>query len=330
MKKLLILMGVVSLLFVGCGDAPVKKNLLHLETLQTGVDKLKSYEDSYVISTSINAPDGITNYIESVIGDASYTEYPVDAEGGFGTLAYASQDSIEYAMTDWLTADNRYYVFLGNEDGTDSTYRLPDSYTTDLYSRNVMYADIILRDATDIQVYKTETMNLGYGDEPITLYRIKIPSTTVKHILGIPTYGLYKSLYEKHGIESSVGVLCNYYMQDLDMNLTFSDGNVLLGLDKDGVLQFMSLETGGLGSRLYVTKSVVEDKNPYLRQEPVFTSALDYEVMLQDLADFVASYASYDDAVKALNELNASNQDEGEVVNKEENEESLVNGGNEE
>ena len=97
--------------------------------------------------------------------------------------------------------------------------------------------------------------------------------------------------------------MCDYYIDDFDFRLVTSDANVYIGVDINGVLRYMCLEVGGLGARLYMTKIVVELGNSNPRDLPDFSTAVDFSVTLSDLADFVASYDSYEDALDALSSM---------------------------
>ena len=287
----------------GCNSATEETSLVNQEdvaVIESAIQKLENWETPYVIATTMEAPDGVVQYIECVNDNVSYTEYSVDSDGNYGTLVYASQDTITYALTDWYVENDSYHIFYGNEDGTDSIYKLPTSYNEYVADRNVMYVSKMLKSAKLVQKQEDTSVDLGYGTEPFSVYKLVVPSETIKEILGVASWGIYKSVQSDSGADSNVGKLCGYYLTDLDMNLTFSDGIVLLGIDKAGVLQYMVMEVGGLGYRMYVTKAVVEDNNTNLRQTPDFTSAQPYSATLTDLADYVASYPSYEDALNSL------------------------------
>ena len=88
------------------------------------------------------------------------------------------------------------------------------------------------------------------------------------------------------------------------MNLTFSDAIVTIGVSDD-MLKYMSLETGGLGTRLYLTKSVIMGSiSP--RQEPDFSEAKDYTTTLQEKADYISEFDSYDEILEALSNKETS------------------------
>ena len=86
-----------------------------------------------------------------------------------------------------------------------------------------------------------------------------------------------------------------------------SDANVTIGI-VDGVLRYVQIETGGLGSRLYSTKSIMLS-DVDVRQEPDFSNVDTYESTLKDMADYVSKYDSYEDAMKALNGSSSSSSD---------------------
>ena len=95
----------------------------------------------------------------------------------------------------------------------------------------------------------------------------------------------------------------------------FSDANVYLGIDNNKVVSTYSLEVGGLGSRLYLTKTVLY--NGYQNEkEPDFSNVKTYVSSIEDLADYLAEQKK--DYSTALTELyqygnDASNLSEDEL-----------------
>ena len=73
-----------------------------------------------------------------------------------------------------------------------------------------------------------------------------------------------------------------------------------LGVDENKVLRTFSLEVGGLGSRLYLTKTVLygvyQDE-----KEPDFSECKSYASSIEDLADYLAK--SGKDYSTAINEM---------------------------
>lgn len=296
-----VLSALLMVSMVGCaGDAEtVSKE--DYNAIKTATDNLVNSENPYIISSLVEAPDGAASYIECVNGTESYTEYSVDSDGNVGTIAYGGADTISYMLTDWLTSEGNYYMFYS--DGADGSiiYNTPKTHANNIVDRNSMYVSYMLDKFTSVENKGVEQIDIGYGVEDFTVYECKLPAEDVKHILGLNSYGLYDSVMQDEGADSNIGKLCSYYLSDLDMNLTFSDGIVVLGVDSSGVLKYMCLETGGLGTRMYISKIVVDDNNENLRQTPDFSVTLKYSETLKDLADFVASYPTYQDALNALN-----------------------------
>lgn len=290
-----------------CGSEKEVINKEYLSNIETAVNNLNSIETPYIISTMFEAPDADMEYIECIFNGASYTEYSVDDDGYIGTVRYGSVDSISYALTDWCTSDGKYYMFQSDENDNDVIYSLPDSYSSKIDGRKTMYVEDMVSKFTSIQQIDSSSIDIGYGEEEFTTYKCILPADCVKSILGAPSYGIYESIQREEGVSVNVSNLCQYYLNDLDMNLTFSDAIVYVGIDSNNILKYMCLEVGGLGTRLYVTKVVVETNNPNLRETPDFSSAVPYSSTLSDLADFVASFPSYDEALSALSQDNGIN-----------------------
>lgn len=292
----------VSLSACSNGKETAQLNSEYVTAVKDAAAKLNSTYTDYIVTTTLEAPDGDTQYLEVKHEDTSYTEYSVSDDNEVGTIAYGSSDSITYSLTDWLTKDGKYYMFGSDNDGNSVTYSLPTAYRDLVSDRVMLYANKFVDNALSIEKYDDLTLNLGDGSQTYTSYKVKVPASVVKDVLGVSTYGVYKTIEDDKDTSANIKKLCSYYLEDLDMNLTFSDANVILGIDSDGILKYACLEVGGLGTRLYYTKAVVATKNSNVRSTPDFTNAQTYASSLSDLADYVADYDSYDDAVKALNE----------------------------
>lgn len=292
----------VSLSACSNGQETAQLNSEYVTAVKDAAAKLNSTYTDYIVTTTLEAPDGDTQYLEVKHEDTSYTEYSVSDDNEVGTIAYGSADSITYSLTDWLTKDGKYYMFGSDNDGKSVTYSLPTAYKDLVSDRVMLYANKFVDNALSIEKYDDLTLNLGDGSQTYTSYKVKVPASVVKDVLGVSTYGVYKTIEDDKDTSANIKKLCSYYLEDLDMNLTFSDANVILGIDSDGILKYACLEVGGLGTRLYYTKAVVATKNSNVRSTPDFTNAQTYASSLSDLADYVADYDSYDEAVKALNE----------------------------
>lgn len=292
----------VSLSACSNGKETAQLNSEYVTAVKDAAAKLNSTYTDYIVTTTLEAPDGDTQYLEVKHEDTSYTEYSVSDDNEVGTIAYGSSGSITYSLTDWLTKDGKYYMFGSDNDGKSVTYSLPTAYKDLVSDRVMLYANKFVDNALSIEKYDDLTLNLGDGSQTYTSYKVKVPASVVKDVLGVSTYGVYKTIEDDKDTSANIKKLCSYYLEDLDMNLTFSDANVILGIDSDGILKYACLEVGGLGTRLYYTKAVVATKNSNVRSTPDFTNAQTYASSLSDLADYVADYDSYDEAVKALNE----------------------------
>lgn len=305
----------VSLSACSNGKSTPELNQDYLIAVKDAAEKLNSTYTDYIIATTLEAPDGDTQYLEVKHEDISYTEYSVNDDNQVGTIAYGSADSITYSLTDWLTKDGKYYMFGADNDGNSVTYSLPTAYKDLVSDRVMLYANKFIDSATAIEKYDDLTLDLGDGSQTYTSYKVKVPASTVKDILGASTYGVYKTVEDDKDTSANIKKLCSYYLEDLDMNLTFSDANVIFGIDSDGILKYACLEVGGLGTRLYYTKAVVATKNSNVRSTPDFTNVKTYASSLSDLADYVANYDSYEDAVKSLNEKSSlTNSNPGTIT----------------
>lgn len=322
-KKIVSLLVMVTLVFSFTGCSSVKtdekdskstdKMKQYKAELQEGVDNLSNSDSNYIISNILESPDGTTCYLEnfSTAGE-SYTEYPMDSDGNIGNLSSASDNDTKYnyLITDWLTEDGKMYINNAKTNENYEFYSLPDSYANICKSRNVMYVDTMLNDFTSI-TKEDESQEVDLGEKnnvKLTMYKGVIPSDKVKNYLAVGSIALYKTLKEDTNTSDNVKKLCDYYLEDLNETMYFSDANVYLGVDANKVLRTYSLEVGGLGSRLYLTKSVLYG-NYQDEKTPDFSEVKPYSETLNDLADYLAE--SGKDYGKALNEL----YKDGETLN---------------
>ena len=113
---------VLGLCACGQNDNSVSLNKEYVDVVRNAAVKLNETYTDYIISSTLNAPDGDTEFIEVVHEGISYTEYSVDADNNLGTLSYGSSDTMSYAMTDWLDSDGKYYIFSTDATGNSATY----------------------------------------------------------------------------------------------------------------------------------------------------------------------------------------------------------------
>ena len=76
-----------------------------LQSIKSGMNNLKSFSDTYIISNILEAPDGTVSYINVNSSNGNYIEYPVDKEGNLGVVDGDSEE-VTYTLTDWLTSDS--------------------------------------------------------------------------------------------------------------------------------------------------------------------------------------------------------------------------------
>lgn len=312
-KKLVCALLCCSFLLGGCSDTGTSSevNQKDLKILKTALAKLKTH-DEYLVQTVMDAPDGDASYLEVVKDGGSYTEFPVDSEGNITSATENSEDgTASYALMDWLNKDGSMYLTYNGEDGSAGYYSLPKEYGKKLLSRNVGYFDQMVDKFTSIEKKeKTITGDIGDGEEKYTTYRCELPAKEVKNILGATSYELYETYADDKDTDKDIKKLCKFYMEDLDMSLTFSDAFVTVAVSNNTLRQ-VTIEVGGLGTRMYVTKSFLLNGENEIREEPDFSNAVDYTESLKDVAEYVADYDSYEDALEALNNQTSTDTTEG-------------------
>lgn len=282
MKKkvasLLVLGAVLGVSLVGCSsggssDASAKKEL------QTALEKLQGYGDTYAVTNLLEAPDGDVSYLEVVSDGNSYTEYPVDTDGNVGTVSYDEASS--YMLSDWLTKDGDLYIVSSDNDSNLVSVKLPETYAKATKDREVLFFDYMLENFSSIEKGDSQTI----AGEEVSTYTCKLPAENTKYILGMGSYQLYDSVRKDYEDDENVVKLADYYCDNLNMSLACSDANVTVGIDKDGMLKYVSLEIGGLGTRMYYTKVVVTD-GISVRSVPDFSNATQYIDTFREQAEY--------------------------------------------
>ena len=313
---LLLLSTMSASLIAGCSSPSSEKAVSGSEVkeLKQALAELKSHED-YLIQTVMNAPDGDATYLEVVHNGGSYTEIPVDSEGKITDTTLGDEDNTgSYLLSDWLKNNGEMYMTFTDDEGNAGYYSLPKEYGEEMLSRNSGYFEDMVDHFTSIEKEdETAELNFGNGEETVTIYNCALPDEYVKEILGANTYGLYSVYAEDEDTDKNVKQLCEYYLEDLDMALTFSDAKVTVAV-ADGNLRQVVLETGGLGTKMYVTKTFLMNSEYDLREEPDFSKASDYTDSMKELADFVADYDSYEEAMAALNSEDGTTSEETEAT----------------
>lgn len=264
-------------------------------------------QDKYLVQTVIEAPDGNASYLEVVNNGSSYTEMPVDDNGQLTDTVITDENSTgNYAMTDWVESDGTAYMSFINEDGSMGYYSLPQSYGKKLLERNTGYFEKMVDSFTSVKKEKEKvTGDIGDGEEEYTMYLCSLPAEVVREMLGISTYGLYETYAEDKDVDANVKKLCQFYLEDLDSSLTFSDARVSVAVS-DGKLRQLVVETGGLGTKMYVTKTFLMKGEFELREKPDFSKAKDFADSMKEVADYVEDCDTYDEAMKLMEELRTS------------------------
>lgn len=317
-KNLIILLTLCSLCLVTlCGCSSDKEDLTTevaemqydktcIQNIQDGIDKLKTLDSSYIISTQLDEPKSTSEFLTVVDGNVNYTEYSVDENGEYGTISYGSSESITYTLSDYVSEDGVYALITG-DDEENPYYTISDDYSNLVTHRSTMWVDYMLDKFTECYEYSNTTITLIDEDVDLTLYQCKLPSEYVQTILGVGSVGIYKDIVNNTE-NDNIRNLFQYYLDNSEYTLACSDANVLVGIDKDGLLRYMGLEVGGLGTNLYFTSVVVDTKNTEVRQSVDISNAKPFETLYTDLADYCAKYDTVEDALETIS-YNSQNVD---------------------
>lgn len=245
-----------------------------LGVLRGGVDALFK-EDNYVIATAAYEGGRSTvNYIE-VVGEnrISHKEVVVDKEGKLGEQRYGEVSEQTYRLLDWFDGEN-YYIFQG-----DNIYQLPQGIQKYVKSRDVLYGYDLLNSVLSVERMEDIVM----GEKVYKGYRARVSSKEIWKSLALNSWCSYATLYEDQSLtddlKKSVGDLCRV----TEENFTFSDADVVFGLDSVGRLGYLEITMGGLGSRIHIQKEV-HFGNTNVREIPKgFESALPYKEYMREI-----------------------------------------------
>lgn len=263
-------------------------------------DKLKKMNSLYEISNVLQAPNGTFCYLEVCNKGASYTEYSVDKDGNYGTIAFQDSNKTKFTLADWVTSNNKGYSI--SKDGNWLSF--PDSYSSILADRKYLYFNRIKADLTNLKFKEKTSIDIGMGEENMEIYTASLPAEDMRELVGMGTEQLYKGV-KSEASDKNIKKLCKFYLEDIDSTMAFTDAKVNIGIS-DNMLRYLQFEVGGLGTRLYLTKAVLL-KSVNQRTEPDFSSAMTYESSLKETADFVSKYKTAEEAFTALNNRNSEN-----------------------
>lgn len=287
-------------MLAGCNEAEVNQS--YKNEIAAAAKKLNDTYTNYIIETTIEFGQDGKMYIEVVKGDDIYTEYSVDEDGRMGMIPYGSDDTISYAMVDW-THDGTYYG-IGSYEDEDVFIKFPDSFAKKYaHDREMLFVNRLLAGAKEITVRGDMQIETVTGLETYKSYKIIVSSSTMSEILGYDSVGVYKSMKESEKSGSNITKLCDFYLEELEPTLACSDGTIIVGIDQNGILKFMSFELGGLGTRMYMSKVVVDVSNQNVRETPDFTKSVPLSTTMTEMAEFIAPYKTHDEIVNALNTL---------------------------
>lgn len=301
MKKVVALL--LSVIFVfalaGCDNAGVGA---YKNEVSAAAKKLNDTYTNYIIETTVEFQGTASVHIEVVKGDDIYTEYSIDEDGNMGMLSYGSADTISYAMVDW-TNNGQYYA-VGSYEDEDTYIKFPSNYATNYANdREMMFVNRLLAGVTKIEPYDDIQMTSTTGVETYKGYKLTVKADVVSKILSYDSWGVYQSVKDSEKSGSNITKLCDFYLEELEPTMACSDGTVIVGIDQNGILKFMTLEVGGLGTRLYITKVVVDVTNQNVRETPDFSKSVPLTATMTEMAELLAPYKTHDEMVKALNAM---------------------------
>lgn len=260
--------------------------------LITAVEKLKGL-DNYIIANYIEDPSGLTSYIEVIDNGASYTKVSASATPEGYVRAYQEKgDDGVFVLSDYIDSNDNMVIIDTTDNVNFTYYTAPKSYGTLLRSRDILYIDRMIGNMTDAVYLGNFTIDIGNGDEALDVYEFKIPSEVVESIMCSGTYDLYDSLREANRDNVGLVKILTWYLNDLDPALTFSYGNVVAGVDSNGVLKYTEISCGGIGQMMYATKCVILDDTSENIAKPDLSSAVDYVTVFGNVPEIAEDFDS--------------------------------------
>lgn len=276
-----------------------------VEELYNGIDKLYKYDKDYIVTTYLAQPSGNSGYYDYVKANKdSYNMTPDETVMSADTAYQSGENLDKYVMTDYYNSEKDLVTFLSYEDGEPEYFSSPDSYAAYIADRSILYAGNLVTRIKEFTNHEEATVDIGNGEEKITFYQARVDASAIREVLEVGSYTLFYRVAQEAYDNGDEGMysLFMYYCDAMHDSLTFSDGTVLFGLDSDGMLKYISISTGGIGSTMQSTKCVITDTSKVSVQNAPATPET-YErfySIYQDLADEVAQYDNIEEAFRAI------------------------------
>lgn len=276
-----------------------------VEELYNGIDKLYKYDKDYIVTTYLAQPSGNSGYYDYVKANKdSYNMTPDETVMSTDTAYQSGENLDKYVMTDYYNSEKDLVTFLSYEDGEPEYFSSPDSYAAYIADRSILYAGNLVMRIKEFTNHEEATVDIGNGEEKITFYQARVDASAIREVLEVGSYTLFYRVAQEAYDNGDEGMysLFMYYCDAMDDSLTFSDGTVLFGLDSDGMLKYISISTGGIGSTMQSTKCVITDTSKVdVKDAPATPETYErFYSIYQDLADEVAQYDNIEDAFRAI------------------------------
>ena len=217
-----------------------------------------------------------------------------------------------FTVSDYLK-DNEM-ILVGYDDvetGEYTGWKVPTGYKELADSRAFLYVDRFLGNFGVIHKEEAITTDIGNGMETLDIFTGEVQSEAISTQIGIGSTELYKELMYSTD-DDNIKKLLGWYVNESEKATACSDGDFTIGLDKNGVLKLMSVQVGGIGDFLNITKTVITDTSVMEKVlVPVIENPTDYALEFKEMADMCAPYETYDAAIEALYH---TENDTGEVI----------------
>lgn len=322
--KIVALMMAVVFTLGGCGASTSTSNTVSTESTFTVSSDVKSSEDykkvsdaitkamesdNFVVATMVNSPSDSSTYIEVYDNGKSYTRLPDGNTNYTGTSWQTRVDGNAYILSDYIDKDGNMYLAETADGVSYEMYSVPKSYSASSKSRKVMFLDVLLNGTKDISFTETITTDLGSGEVELDIYSLTVDSSAVRELHKTGSYNMYDSIRKEYSDEVGLNKLMTWYLEDIERTLHFSDGDLIVALDKDGMPRYMSMQMGGLGTFATISKSIVDITDDAKIEEPDLSQAVEYKTMLQSYADFAKDFDTIEEMFDAMNSIEVPSEE---------------------
>ena len=310
-KRLLSLLLIVCLGLgaVGCSTATKTNEVSQSshpeeDIVAEGIYKLSEIESPYIVATVVSSSSTYQSYFEYVdLENNQITSVVgIHPEEGYTLEMSEMDENTIFSVSDYIDESGKM-ILVGYQDEETKDYtgwELPIGYKEFCDSRAVLYVDTFLGNFETIHKLEDITTDIGNGMEKLQIFSGEVKSDVISEMIGVGSTKLYEELMYSHE-DLNLKKLLGWYSNGSRKATACSNGDYTIGLDANGILKLMTVEVGGIGDYLNITKVVITDTSIMDRVEQVVVeNPQDYAVEFTEMAEMCAPYNTYQEAIDAL------------------------------